>query len=110
MKAIFIFKDDKLVGNPIGYTTIEGAKKSLVGSDDWYKQLNRYKSRKKEEELTEEEKTSGLWKKANFTDNLWLFQREAWSRKIWNQFVKKHYKFIEKEFDIVFKDDKLLQF
>ena len=104
MKAIFIFKDDKLVGNPIGYTTIEGAKKSLVGSGDWHEQLDGYKSHKKEEELTEEEKNSGIWKKAAFTDNLWLFQREVWSRKIWNQYVKEHYKFIEKEFDIVFKD------
>ena len=104
MKAIFIFKDDKLVGNPIGYTTIEGAKKSLVGSDDWHEQLDGYKSHKKEEELSEEEKNSGIWKKATFTDNLWLFQREVWGRKIWNQYVKEHYKFIEKEFDIVFKD------
>ena len=104
MKAIFIFKDDKLVGNPIGYTTIDGAKKSLVGSDDWHEQLDGYESHKKEEELTEEEKNSGIWKKATFTDNLWLFQREVWSRKIWNQYVKEHYKFIEKEFDIVFKD------
>lgn len=108
MKAIFIFKDGKLIGNPIGYTTIKGAQKSLIGSDDWYEQIKDYQSNRKEEELTEEEKTSGIWKKATFNDNLWLFQREVWSRKIWNQFVKEHYKFIEKEFDIVFKDDEVL--
>ena len=45
----------------------------------------------------------GLWKYYSTTDH-WLFQREIWSRKIWNQYVKEHYKIIEKEFDIVFKD------
>lgn len=104
MKAFFIFKDGKLVGNPIGYTTTQGAQKSLVGCEDWHNLLMPYQSKKKDEELTEEEKKSGIWKKATFTDNLWLFQREVWSRKIWTPYLKEHYKIIEKEFDIVFKD------
>ena len=47
MKAFFIFKDGKLVGNPIGYTTIQGAQKSLVGCEDWTKLLAPYSEKKK---------------------------------------------------------------
>ena len=36
MKAFFIFKDGKVIGNPIGYTTEKGAINSLVGSKEWY--------------------------------------------------------------------------
>ena len=104
MKAFFIFKDGELVGNPIGYTTIQGAKNSLVGSEDWHNLLRPYEL--KRGELTEEEQKSGIWRQSMFGEG-WLFSRDGWCRKVWSPYVKEHYKFIEKEFDIVFKEDKV---
>ena len=104
MKAFFIFKDGKLVGSPIGYTTEKGALKSRVGCEDWYKTLRPYdKHIYGLENISKEQSKLGLWKYYSTTDH-WLFQREIWSRKIWTPYVKEHYKIIEKEFDIVFKD------
>ena len=51
--------------------------------------------------ITEEQKQLGLWM---FYERIWLFQRDKWTRKIWTPYVKEHYKFVEKEFDIIFKD------
>lgn len=104
MKAFFIFKDGELFGSPIGYTTRNGALKSLVDSEDWHKMLKPYdKNIKGYENITEEQNKLGFWKYYQGGD-CWLFQRDIWSRKIWTPYVKEHYKIIEKEFDIVFKD------
>ena len=44
MKAFFIYRDGKPYGSPTGYTTEKGAKKSLVGCQDWYKVMRPYRS------------------------------------------------------------------
>lgn len=102
MKAIFIFRDGELIGNPIGYTTVKGAKKSLVGCEDWYKQLRKYNPtiigyNNLPEDLT------GIYRWSEVC-NSWFFEREKWSIKVWNTYVNEHYQFVEKEFDIIFKD------
>lgn len=101
MKAFFIFKDGKLVGNPIGYTTKQGAQKSLVGCEDWHKLLAPYSKCDAKEEIPQEMIDSGMF--SRYRDS-WLLDREKWTRKIWTPYLKEHYEIVEKEFDIVFKD------
>jgi hypothetical protein len=103
MKAFFIFKDGELVGSPIGYTTEKGARKSLVGSEDWCDELYKYDYANACPNAPQELIDMGLYEWSEYT-NSYLFNREAWSRKIWNKYFNEHYKIIEKEFDIVFKD------
>lgn len=103
MKAYFIFKDGELVGSPVGYTSIKGAKKSLVGSEDYCNELHKYDYANAEVSAPQELIDMGMYVWEN-SINLYLFNREVWSRKIWNKYLDEHYKIIEKEFDIVFKD------
>lgn len=98
MKAIFIYKDGELFGSQTGYTTIKGAQKALVGCEDWYNLIREY-----EYKVTEETIKLGIheyWQGGN----KYLFKREVWSRKIWNEYVKEHYQFLEKEYEIVIKN------
>ena len=104
MKAFFIYKDGELVGNPIGYTTKNGALKSLVDTTDWYKCKDPYNHFYLNEDMPEEYKTNGLYEQTHDKRG-WLFKRENWSRKIWTPYVKEHYNIVEKEFEIVFKDE-----
>jgi hypothetical protein len=101
-KAIFIYRDGELVGNATGYTTEKGAKKSLVGCSDWYKVMKPYKTVYKDDEIPQEYKEMGIYEWSKYT-NSWLFKREVWSRKVWNEYVKKHYQFVEKDFNIDIK-------
>ena len=103
MKAFFIFRDGELFGNPIGYTTEKGARKALVGCEDWHRELDRYYIGNGETEVPQESIDMGFYKWGKYV-NCYLFDREVWSRKIWTPYVKEHYQIIEKEFDIVFKD------
>ena len=103
MKAFFIFKDGELVGSPIGYTTDKGAKKSLVGTDDYMDMLHKYDYANAEESAPQELIDMGMYVWYS-SINVYLFNREVWSRKIWTKYLDEHYKIIEKEFDIVFKD------
>ena len=103
MKAFFIFKDGELVGSPIGYTTDKGAKKSLVGTDDYMDMLHKYDYANAEESAPQELIDMGMYVWYS-SINVYLFNRDVWTRKIWNKYLDEHYKIIEKEFDIVFKD------
>ena len=103
MKAFFIFKDGKLIGSPIGYTTPKGAEKSLVGCEDWHRLHDQYAKYNAKENLSQELIDSGLFSRS-YNGKTWLFEREKWSRKIWHPYMKKHYDIVEKEFDVVFKD------
>lgn len=103
MKAFFIYRDGELFGNPIGYTTYQGALKSLVGCEDWHREIKSYVSYNAKGEISKELQDSGMYTYSTYT-NSWLFKREVWSRKVWNLYVKEHYKIIEKEFDIVFRN------
>ena len=103
MKAFFIFRDGKLFGNSIGYTTEKGARKALVGCEDWYRELRKYDLGNGLQEVPQESIDMGFYEWADCV-NCYLFNREVWSRKIWTPYVKEHYQIIEKEFDIVFKD------
>lgn len=103
MKAFFIFKDGELVGSPIGYTSDKGAKKSLVGSEDYCNVLHKYDFANACEKAPQELIDMGLYEWYS-SINLYLFNRDVWTRKIWNKYFNEHYKIIEKEFDIVFKD------
>ena len=103
MKAFSIFKDGKLVGNPIGYTTTQGAQKSLVGCEDWTKLLAPYSECNAKKDIPQEMIDSGMFRRS-YNGECWLLEREKWSRKVWTPYLKEHYKIIEKEFDIVFKD------
>lgn len=98
-KAIFIYRDGKLVGNAIGYTTEKGARRSLVGSIDWYMVMKAYKTYYKDDEIPQEYKDMGLYEWSEYT-NCWIIRRDMWSRKVWNEYVKKHYQFVEKEYNI----------
>ena len=98
MKAFFIFKDGKVVGSQIGYTTEKGAINSLVGSKEWHEQLSKYNKGNgniNESDLNE-------FYEFNPNINAYLFNRTKWSKKIWQQFVKENFEIIEKEFNIVF--------
>ena len=100
MKHWFIYRDGKLVGNPIGYTTLRGAKKSLVGCEDWYKAMRPYKSVFADADIPEREWIDmGIYVWSPYTKS-YLFKREVWSRKVWNEYLKKHYEFIEKEYRV----------
>ena len=103
MKAFFIFKDSELVGSPVGYTSIKGAKKSLVGTEDYCNELHKYDYANAQESAPQELIDMGMYVWYS-SINAYLFNREVWSRKIWNKYFNEHYKIIEKEFDIVFKD------
>lgn len=104
MKAYFIYKDGKLVGHPVGYTTAEGAKKSLVGSEDWHRELKKYdKWHAHKENPPQELIDMKMYEWSEYTD-CWLFERKVWSTKVWNEYVKKHYQFLEKEYEIIVKD------
>lgn len=103
MKAYFLFKDGELIGSPIGYTTDKGARKSLVGSEDWCNELFKYDREAIRANPPQELIDMGMYEWSEYT-NSYLFNREVWSRKIWNKYFNEHYKIIEKEFDIVFKD------
>lgn len=107
MKAFFIFRDGELFGNPIGYTTEKNAKKSLVGCEDWYRLLREYDlgnaTFTKECPPPSDLVQCGMREYGEYCET-YLFKREVWSRKIWTPYAKEHYKIIEKEFDIIFKD------
>lgn len=103
-KAFFIYRDGKKFGNPTGYTTEKGAKKSLVGCEDWYRLLIPYQRLNAKEEISDEMKATGFFEWSKY-GNCWLFDRAAWSRKIWTPYVKEHYQFIEKDYDIEIKND-----
>lgn len=101
MKAYFIFKDGELVGSPVGYTSIKGAKKSLVRTDDYMDMLRKYDQgpvNKAPQELID----MGIYVWYNSISS-YLFNRDVWNRKIWNKHFNKHYKIEEKEFEIIFK-------
>lgn len=98
MKAFFIYRDGKEFGRPTGYTTEKGAKKSLVGCDDWYNLLMPYQLLNTKKEISEEMKATGLFEWSKYT-NCWFFDRRVWSRKIWAPFVKEHYQIIEQDYD-----------
>lgn len=98
-KAIFIYRDGKLVGNATGYTTEKGARKSLVGCGDWYKVMKPYETYYEKDDIPVEYKDMGIYEWSEYT-NCWIFRREVWSRKVWNEYVKKHYRFVEKEYNI----------
>ena len=89
MKAFFIYKDGKLVGNPIGYTTKNGALKSLVDTIDWHKCKDHI---------------SGLATLIKKT-NLPAIIPEEMYQTIKEIVPKDRCKFVEKEFEIVFKDE-----
>lgn len=103
MKAFFIFKDGEVVGSPIGYTTELGAKKALVGTKEWYTELWKYDKGNGKKTVPQESIDLGLYKWSESVQ-CYLFDRTVWSRKIWNKYVEEHYKIVEKEFDVVFKD------
>ena len=95
MKAFFIYRDGKPFGSPTGYTTKAGARKSLVGCDDWYKLLIPYESDYKNP--SKEMIDSGIYEWSEYG---WLFERSVWSRKVWTPYVKEHYEIVEKEYNI----------
>ena len=99
MKAVFIYKDGKQVGNPTGYTTVKGAKKSLVGCEDWYRLLTPYVKPRNDNDIPTEWIKSGIFEWSEHIES-YLFKQEVWSRKVWNEYVKEHYEFIEKEYNI----------
>lgn len=102
MKAYFIFKDGELVGSPVGYTSIKGAKKSIVGTDDYMDMLHKYDQgpvNKAPQELID----MGIYVWYSSISS-YLFNRDIWNRKIWNKYFDEHYKIEEKEFEIIFKD------
>ena len=103
MKAFFLFKDGNLVGSPLGYTTKVGAKKSLVGTEDWQEVLNKYDIGNGRKSVPQELIDMGLYEWGTYS-NSYIFNRDAWSRKIWSKYFDEHYKIEEKEFEIVFKD------
>lgn len=105
MKAFFIFRDGELYGNPTGYTTEKGAKKSLVGCEDWHNILQEYTEKHFTKECPPNQDfiDCNMYEYSEYTES-YIFNREVWSRKFWNRYVKEHYKIIEKEFDIVFKN------
>lgn len=99
MKAWFIFKDNALVGYPLGYTTAAGARKSLVGSKDWYAMKRKYGGGHMYSKPSDDKIAY-----YDYKDDMWLFNQEKWSKEIWAKYIEDHYKIVEKEFDIVFRD------
>ena len=104
MKAWFIFKDGNLIGNPIGYTTEKGARKSLEGCEDWHNCRKKYNHFYKNEDIPEDYKTNGMYEEM-FDKSGWLLKNNVWEKKIWKPFVQENYQIVEKEFEIVFKED-----
>ena len=51
------------------------------------------------EEISDEMKATGFFEWSIYTSS-WLFNRKVWSRKIRPPYVKEHYQFIEKEYEI----------
>ncbi len=103
MKAFFIFKNNEVFGSPIGYTTEKGAIKSLIGCDDWHNLRKNYKHYMSNDEITDEMKSNGFYKKTSDSSG-WLLNNAIWTNKVWKPFVKENYEIIEKEFEILFKD------
>ena len=101
-KAFFIYRNGKPCGNPTGYTTEKGAKKSLVGCDDWYRLLKKYEYIS-DEEITDEMKECGMYYWSEYV-NEWMLDRKVWSRKIWAPYVKEHYQIIEQDYNIKVKN------
>ena len=100
MKHWFIYRDGKLIGNPTGYTTLQGAKKSLVGCSDWYKVMRPYQTAFTDDNIPQREWIDmGIYEWSEYA-NCYLFKREVWSRKVWNEYLKEHYEFVEREYTI----------
>lgn len=104
MKAWFIFKDGNVIGNPVGYTTEKGARKSLEGCEDWYNCRKNYRHFYENEDIPDDYKTNGMYEEM-FDKSGWLLKNNIWNKKIWEPFVQENYQIVEKEFDIVFKED-----
>lgn len=104
MKAWFIIKNNsEVIGNPVGYTTKKGAMNGLIGKEDWIKMRTKYPQYIPIEEMTEELKNSGIYY-VNFSKTGYICQNKDWLEKFWNPFVKQNIQFVEKEFEIIFKD------
>lgn len=104
MKAWFIFKNNnEVIGNPVGYTTKQGAMKGLIGKEDWNNLRIKYPQYIPIEKMTEELKNIGIYY-LNVNKTGYICQNKDWMEKFWEPFVKQNIQFIEKEFEIVFKD------
>lgn len=105
MKAFFIYRDGKKYGSPIGYTTEKGAKKSLVGCEDWYREMMKYyKWHAKTATPPQELIDMKMYEWSEYV-NCWLFDRSVWSRKIWTPYMKEHYQIIEQDYNINVKGE-----
>ena len=102
MKAWFIFKDGNMIGYPVGYTTKKRAFKSLEKTDDWKKLREDYPDFILNEDISNTQKNSGCY--INIGTG-YVFNSKVWNEKIWEPFVQENYQIVEKEFDIVFKED-----
>lgn len=102
MKAWFIFKDGNMIGYPVGYTTKKRAFKSLEKTDDWKKLREDYPEFISNENISNTQKNSGCY--INIGTG-YVFNSKVWNEKIWEPFVQENYQIVEKEFDIVFKED-----
>lgn len=108
-KAFFIYRDGKKYGSPTGYTTEKGAKKSLVGCDDWHRLLTPYKVLNgTKEDISEEMKATGVFVWNKYI-NCWRLDRKVWSRKIWAPYVKEHYKIVEQGYNIEIKNEQEME-
>lgn len=99
MKAYFIYRDGKPFGSIVGYTTEKGARKSLVGTEDWYRELFKYDLGNGRTEVPQESIDMGLYEWHECVQ-CYLFRRDIWSRKIWQKYFKEHYEIKEEEFNI----------
>lgn len=102
MKAWFIFKDGKLIGYPVGYASKKRALNSLKKTDDWTKLREDYPDFISNENISNKQKNSGFY--INIGTG-YIFNNKVWYEKIWEPFVQENYQIVEKEFDIVFKED-----
>jgi hypothetical protein len=103
MKAYFIYRDGEKFGNLTGYTTEKGARKALVGCEDWYKVMRPYKPVFTDADIPQREWIDmGIYVWSDYK-KCYLFKREVWSRKVWNKYVKEHYQFIEQDYEIDIK-------
>lgn len=101
MKAWFVFRDGVVYGSQVGYSTREGAVKSLRFNDDYNKLIKSYGDYLRNDPP---EKNKEFYFKYDTDDPYWHLNRTKWSKKIWQKYVKDHYKILEKEFEIVFKN------
>lgn len=99
MKAYFIYRDGKPFGSIIGYTTEKGARRALVGCEDWNRELRKYDLGNGHKEVPQESIDLGFYEWHECVQ-CYLFRRDIWSRKIWQKYLKEHYEIKEKEFDI----------